>query len=250
MKENRFSVPTRVLISQGQAILSQLGAPANAARLQALAGFGIVGQKLAGELQEALAKLIAAKTEQERTKGDYLSETKSDQTLAESGYRWKQRLDARVRVYIAEHGDAEDLAGQFRFGKLPAPRARGVLSELRVVLPEAQEYAEKLAPYGVTAAFIAEGQAIADALGGAKESDSVLAERKVRTKAVHHAEVKLAQLLDRLRAADEAYAIDEPAEGTLFRLDLIRAEQARVRAAREAAQAARGEDGKDDGDAG
>jgi hypothetical protein len=247
MKETRFAVPTRVLISQAQAIASQLAAPANAGRVSALGSFGVDVVKFKPELESALAELVQAKSDQERTKGDYLSEAKADQSMVEQGYRWKQRLDARVRVYIAEHGDAEDLAGQFRFGKLTSARGRGVLNELRIAIPEATEHQAKLAPFGVSPAFLAEGQKIADALGGNRESDAVLADRKAKTKVVATAELRVSRLLDRLRKADEACATEEPGEAPLFRLDLIRAQVARVKALREAAQAAGG-DGADDGE--
>lgn len=51
-------------------------------------------------------------------------------------------------------------------------------------------------------------------------------------------ELKVSRLLDKLRHADEAYAIDHPEDGPLFRLDLIRTEMAPVKAGREAAPAA------------
>ncbi len=122
-----------------------------------------------------------------------------------------------------------------------------VLNELRIAIPEATEHQAKLAPYGVSPAFIAEGQKLAEALGGSRESDAVLAERKAKTKGVAAAELRVSRLLDRLRKADEACATEEAGEAPVFRLDLIRAQVARVKAIREAAQAAGG-DGAEDGE--
>ena len=246
MKETRFPVPTKVLSSQCQTISNQLIAPANADRVKGLAEFGFDAAKFGKEFAAAVAELTQAKTDQEGTKGDYLSDAGLDQVTADLGFKWKHRLDARVRVYIGEHGDAEDLAGQFRFGKLPAARARGVLTELRIVLPECKEHAAKLKPYGVTDAFVAEGQKLADKLGGTKESTQSLELRKKQTKALHAVELKVSRMLDRLRTVDEAYAEEHEDQAPVFRLDLIRTELARVKALREARQAAGDESLHDD----
>lgn len=239
MKKHRYDVPTRVLVEQGRISQQQLTLAANAARAGQLSTFGLDVEVFAPELKAAADSLADLDAAQERAKSAYLKEAKDDQALAERGYRFKLQLDARVRACIATNGDDDNLAGRFRFGHLRIARARGVLHELRIVLPEAMALHAKLKAFGVTEAFIADGQAIAAALGGDKESAEAKREREMLTVQVNAEELVLSRLLDRLRQADEGVALDEPALAPVFRLDLIKAELNRIKAAREARLAAR-----------
>jgi hypothetical protein len=238
MRKSRFDVPTVVLVDQGRTIYRQLITVANKPRLKLLETFGIDGG-FAGRVGQVVEELATLDAEQERAKAAYTKEAKEDQALAEKGYRFKLKLDARVRAYMAAHDDDDNLAGRFRFGQLRVARARGVLNELRIVLPEAMALSSKLQGFGVTDAFLAEGQEIVVGLGGASESAAAKQAREKLTQQVREKELELGQLLDRLRQADEAVALDDPAEAPVFRLDLIKAEVRRVKAAREARLAAR-----------
>lgn len=240
MKKTAYNVTVDTLTDQLKTTLDELAAEANADRLKALAEFGIDGPKFTKKLQAAYDSLSGTKAGQERTKGDYEAETGDDQALAEQGYRWKLRLDSRVRCYISQNGDKEDLAGQFRFGQLHAPRAKGVRIELLIVLDVAKKYAAKLAPFGVTPAFLAEGKGYLDKLGGPTASVGTKAKRGKETKAVRKLALTASQLLAQLVEADEAYALDHEDETTVFRIDRIRAEEGRLRAERKARLAATG----------
>ncbi len=239
MKKTAYNVPVACLTDQLRTTLDELAAEANADRVKALAEFGIDGPKFTKKLLGAYDTLVAAESNQERTKGDYDAETDEERLVAEQGYRWKLRLDARVRCYIKQHGDKDDLAGQFRFGELHAPRARGVRNELLIALDECKEHAAKLAPFGVTAAFVGEGKALLAKLGATTPSTATKAKRGKQTRGVRKSALAASQLLAQLLAADEAYALDHEDETVAFRIDLIRAEEGRIRAARQARLAAK-----------
>lgn len=228
-----FPVPTRVTIAQGDVSLAALKAPANRERVEALARVGWKAAEKIPLLEATLEELKQLEAEQERKKQAYLVEARQDRALAERGYRWKLKLEAMARVYLAGNDDEDDIAGRLRFGHLRVARARGVAHELHIVLPEAEALRDKLEPHGVTQAFLDEGMQILHDLGVEREETAeAKAERQKLTKKVRKKELELAQLLDELVAADEAVALLEPEEGPVFSLDVIRAEEARVEAAR------------------
>lgn len=242
MKNQRYPVPTRVLIDQGKTTLRDLDLEPFRTRLAALESFGIeAGYR--DSLRQATEALEHVEVEQERAKAAYSREAKEDQAIAEEGYRFKLALDARVRAFIAANGDDDDLAGRFRFGQLKSARARGVVYELRIVLPEAEALRDRLASVGVNDELIASGHDILARLGAdQQETAAAKSEREALTRRLRAAELELSRHLDRLQRSDEAFALATPDQGPLFRLDLIRAEIARVEAAREARLAARAKD--------
>ncbi len=241
MRQTAFAVPTRVLLAQAEELLRQLKAEVNAKRVLALGDFGVDGPKFTKALAVTHAELVGAETAQEGAKGDWGAGIVDDHGRAEAGFRWIGRLHNRVRNHIAEHGDKEDLAGQFRFGKLPVARTRGVVNELRLLLPECAEHAAKLKPFGVTVAFVAQGQKLLDAMAGKSAGGAAMDVVRDRTRDVRKAELKLSQHFERLVTADESVAEESADEAPLFRLDLVRAELARVEAVRAARLAAQGE---------
>ncbi len=239
MRETAYPVPTRVLLAHAEVLLRQLKAEVNTKRVADLAEFGLEGTEFTKQLVAANAALVGAETAQEGAKGDWGAGIVDDQGRAEAGFRWIGRLHNRVRNYVKAKGNHDDLTGQFRFGKLPAPRSRGVVNELRLLLPECKEHAEKLKTFGVTAKFVAEGQMLLDGMAGKSAAGAAMDVVRNRTGDVRDAELKLCQLFERLVTADESVAEETATEAPLFRLDLVRAEMARdaaMRAARQAAQ--------------
>jgi hypothetical protein len=214
-----------VLTGQAQTTLDQLAAPDNAPRLQLLNDEqGFDTKRFAKELAKANTALCTADADQEARKVDCLDEAHDDQSDAEAGYRWKLRFDARVRNYIREYGVNGKIGARFRLGSLHAASSRGVLEALRVVMPEVLKRQKQFATHGVTKAFVQEGQKLLATLdGGSPESEAAKAARIAATKKVRAGELEVSRLLDRIRGADEAVA-----------LDLIKAERARLQAERQA----------------
>jgi hypothetical protein len=187
------------------------------------------------DLKQAMEDGLGAEAEQERLKQRYLEEAKDDQGVAEEGYRWMLQLSAKARHAMAadEAGKLPDLAGRLRFGKTRVPRMRGVLYNLRVVLPELDELKAELKPYGVDEAFIARGKDILKRAGVERaETAAVKAERERMTRQVRDAELRISRLLHRLDTADAAAAMERPEARRYFTLQLIRTEQARLEAER------------------
>ncbi len=58
------------------------------------------------------------------------------------------------------------------------------------------------------------------------------------TRQVREGELNVSRLLAQLVATDPAIALETPAQGPVFRLDIVRAELGRLRAGREATAAA------------
>lgn len=235
MKQNSYEVSTKVLIAQARTTERELGVEVTKARRVALSRLGIDADVLKQQLAAATQALEELEAEQERAKAHYLREAREDRALAEEGYRYKLALDARVRAYIARHGDQDDLRGRFRFGHLRSARARGVVYELRAVLPEAEMLLPKLKDVGVDEALVAKGYDILSRL--AKDQDETAeakGQRQELTRKVREGEKQVSRLLAQLVAADEAVALENPSEGRVFRLDVIAAERGRIRAAREA----------------
>lgn len=234
MKNSAYEVPTKVLLAQARSTLRELAIDATAPRRAALKELGIDAENFTAELQSATDALQEIEAEQERAKAHYQHEASEDRAIAEEGYRYKLALDARVRAYIATNGDDDGLRNRFRFGQLRVARARGVTYELRIVLPEAQAFKDKLAAVGVDDAFIQKGYDILARLDADRqETTQARAQREKLTRQVREGELRLSRLLAQLVAADEALAVATPAEGRVFRLDLIRAELGRIEAARE-----------------
>lgn len=239
MKKRSFEVPTKVLIAQARAVVRDLKVEGTQDRRAALASVGVDAAVLGQELDAATRTLEELEAEQERAKAGYLREAREDQAIAEEGYRYKLALDARLRAYIARHGDDDDVSGRFRFGHLKSARARGVIYELRVVLPEVDAMQGKLADVGVDAAFVARGHDILARLSAdTSETADAKDARQTLTRGVRAAEMQVSRLLAQLVAADEAIALESASEGPVFRLDIIRAEVGRVRAARDSRVAA------------
>ncbi len=235
MKARSYEVPTKVLIAQARATENALGASATKPRRDALATVGIDANALKDLLAAETTKLEKLEADQERAKNTYSRETAEDRAIAEEGYRYKLALEARTRVYIASHEDDDDLRGRFRFGHLRVARARGVVYELRAVLPEVELMSDRLSAVGIDAAFVARGHDILARLHVEQaESAEAKKERERLTKAVREGELIVSRLLARLVAADEAIALERPAEGTAFGLDIIAAELGRQKAARDA----------------
>lgn len=124
---------------------------------------------------------------------------------------------------------------------MPRPGTRGVVNELRLLLPECQEHADKLKPFGFSAKFVAEGQKLLDAMAGKSAAGAAMDVVRDRTRDVAKAELALSQLFERLVAADESVAEETAGAAPLFRLDLVKAEVARVEAMRAARLAAQPE---------
>lgn len=239
MKNHRYRVSTRVLIDQAKTLGRQLEQDIGKERLAALGPFGLPST-FAADLKSRTEALATAEGEQERLKAAYTREAREDRAIAEEGYRYKLAIDARARAHIAQHGDELDLPGRLRFGKLKSARARGVVYELRVVLPEVAALKDQLADVGITTALVEKGWDILKRLGvDQAETAEAKAEREAMTKQVRDEELATTRLLDLLLATDEAYVLGDPEAEPLFRLDLIRAEQARVQASRATRVAAR-----------
>lgn len=242
MPAHSYDVPTQVLLDQGRVTLDELRASANRPGVEALEGLGFDVATVTSDLETALARASAAEAEQERAKAAYLTEADEDRAVAEQGYRWVQRLHARVRLYGAENPEtsAYEYRSRFRFGQLRVARARSVVYELRILIPEAEAQKAKLAAVGVNDAFIAEATQILDRLAaGRQETAGVRANRETATRAVREAEGHLSDLLHRLELADEAAALETPEAHRWFTLDIIAAERGRVEAAYQARVAAR-----------
>lgn len=235
MKSRSYEVPTKVLIAQARATHDTLAAPATKPRRDALTSVGINADALKNELATETKKLEQIEAEQERAKSAYSRETAEDRAVAEEGFRYKLSLEARTRAYIAARGDQDDLRGRFRFGHLRLARARGVIYELRAVLPEVELMSDRLAEVGIDAAFVARGHDILARLQVEKtESVEAKKERERLTKGVREGELVVSRILARLVAADEALAFEHAEQGTMFGLDIIAAELGRQRAARAA----------------
>ncbi len=250
-----FEVPTNVLLEQGRATLGLLEADDTLRGRQALTSIRFDVTGFIDNLRGAIAEGEVAEAEQERAKALVTREHQEDRSLAEAGFRWILRLQARVRRYLVaskKASDAEDLRGVFRFGKLRRARARGVLYELRILIPEAEEQQQTLAPFGLDEAFIEEGRNLLVALGAERsETTAAIAKRNQLTRKVQAAEERLSSLLSQLEQADHTAALETPDARRWFPLDVIASEVGRVNAAREAREAARapqdpGPDAKDD----
>lgn len=240
-----FEVSTKVIIAQGEATVTALGLPDNAPAVASLEKEGLP-KGFAGRLNVAVRDLIRAESDQERLKAEYLRETKEDKELSERGAKWIKRLQAKARVYLStQERDTLDLAGQLRFGKLRAPRSRGVIYELRILIPEAHEHQALL---GLDTEFVVEGHDILRLLGiDLKETADVMAQRKAVTEKVRTGELLVTRLLVQLRAADEAAALERDDDKLAFPLTVIATETARAKAAGERRRAAEA-DGVDDFD--
>ena len=140
-----------MLLDQGRVTLDELRAGANRPGVEALERLGFNAATVTSDLETALARASAAEADQERAKAAYLTEADEDRALAEQGYRWVQRLQARVRLYGAGNPEASayEYRSLFRFGQLRAARARSVVYELHRI-PEAEAQKAKLAAVGST----------------------------------------------------------------------------------------------------
>ena len=233
-----YPVPTRVLIDQGRLMLDQLRAPANQPGLEALPLFGLDPEQFIPKLEKAVNDAAGVESDQERAKVDYTREAREDREWALRGYRWVHRLQSRVRVFLAgnPNADADGLRNSFRFGHVKNSRARRVVYEMRILIPEANEWLERLGNVGLTAEFIQEGEEILAALGSDRaETAKAKAKREAMTQSVRKAEQELSALLKQLDTADEAAAMERPESRRWFTLDIIATEQGRTAAARRSA---------------
>lgn len=238
MRTTAYQVSTKALCAQGRQMVRALQAEGTRARREALSSVGIDAAELTNKIVAATEQLESLEAEQERAKEAYLQEAREDRAIVEEGYRYKLSLDARARAYIAAHGDEDNLPGRLRFGHLTRARARGVIYELRAVLPELPALTDKLASVGIDDAFIAKGWDILARLQADKQETEEAKQARMRlTKAVRAGELALSQLLHQLDAADEAITLETPAEGRVFRLEIVEAERARMVAAQKMAEA-------------
>jgi len=235
-RSTRFDVPTKVILDQCRVVIDTLSATANAGWVAELKGQGLDPNDFVRSLRGAHEETMIADTEQERLKDECLRETRENQAVAEEGYGWIQRVQARGRQYLAgEEVDRAEVAGRLRFGKLHAARSRGVIYEMRLILPELAALKAEMKPYGLTDALIAEGKEILKRLGAEHaETAEVEAKRERATEKIRAVELKLTRLLDRLVAADEGAALERPENEVHVRLDLIAAERGRVEGMRRA----------------
>ncbi len=233
-RSTRYDVPTKVLLDQCRVTLDTLAATSNAAWLTELKHQGLDSGEFMRALKNTYEVTIAAEATQEHLKEECAKEARDNQAAAEEGYRWLQRVQARGRNYLAtEDVDPADIAGKLRFGKLHNSRARSVMYEMRVILPELADIKATLKPYGLTDALINEGRALLKRLSiELTEAADADTRRRAATKKVREAELTLTRLLDRLLTADESAALERPENEPHFRLDLINAERARVEAMR------------------
>jgi hypothetical protein len=243
--ERSFDVSTKVLIDQTRLTLSELKAPANKKGQDALQSVGCDVPSFITDLDTSVKRLREVESKQERLKVLYLRETKDDRDISERGYRWILRLHSRIRLYLAENAQADeyDLRTRFRFGKIRMPRARTVVYELRILLPELHSMETELSGVGVTPKFIREGEEILSTLVTEREETAeAKAEREKFTRKVRKFEIQVSRLLRRLELSDEAAALEHAEGKRWFPLDIILTEQGRVKAAREARVTALPED--------
>lgn len=235
-----FDVPTRVLLDQARAIQNGLSARDNQPGRDALAKVDFDVEDFTARLASAIAETQQTEAEQERAKAAYVKEAGEDREVAERGYRWILRLQARIRMYLAKNSaETDEFSSKFRFGHLRSARARGVAYELRILIPEAHTHRPRLDKF-VSANLLAEGEQLLEELGlSRQETAEAKARRESLTREVRKAEQDLSGLLRELQAADEASALEQADAHRWFTLDVIAAEQGRVTAAREARAAAR-----------
>lgn len=239
--DRSYDVSTKVLIDQARLTHSELQAQANKPGLGALQSVGFEAQPFITDLGKSSAILRKVESSQERVKAIYLKEAKEDRDFAERGYRWILRLHSRIRSFLAENPEADEyeLRTRFRFGKIRIARARSVVYELRILLPEVAMMLTELSDVGVTKAFYKEGEEILSGLvTDREETAEVKAEREKFTRKVRKAEIKISRLLRRLELADIAAALEKPEGKRWFPLDIIRTEQGRVKAAHDAREQA------------
>lgn len=220
-----FNVPTAVLLDQAAFTLDELRAEASAPTREALAASGFDPAAYAAKLADALERGRTLEADQERAKANLGQEREEDRAHAERGYRWIRRLHARLRLAEAR-GDAPggNLGRRFRFGALPSVRVRGVLYELRILVPELAGLGGVLADHGLDAAFLEEGRSILADL------DTDRAETAAATSALNHltqqvraVEAELTALIRELRAAREIATLDTGRELPGFSLQILRA---------------------------
>lgn len=144
------------------------------------------------------------------------------------------KLDAAI-------GDGEQAEAEQERAKANVSREEGgVVYELRILLPEAEEHQARLLPFGVTKEFVGEGRSWQAKLDTERdETTAAKAARKALTRRVRASEMTLSALLRQLEAADETVALERPEAKRWFPLSVINAERGRVNAAREARIAAR-----------
>lgn len=237
MASNRpYDVSTKVLGDQSRLTHGELNAPANKSGLDALESVGLDLPSFIPELGSATEKLQKFEARQERAKSELLRELKEDRGLGEKGYRYLLRLHSRIRMYLSENPAADEyvLRNRFRFGQVKNANARGIVYELRVVLPEVRKMLEELKGVGVNEKFLNEGKQILKQLGiDRDETAEVKAEQEKLTREVRESEIEVARLLRRLELTDEAAALEHPEGKRWFPLDIISVERGRIEAARE-----------------
>jgi len=232
-----FEVPTKVLNDQARVILRDLDAPEKAPRIAELKG---LDANFKNGLATELLALEANEADQERAKSAYVKEAGDAQLVAEEGYRWVLELHANARAHLAcVEQDPADLPGALRFGHLHSARARGVVYEMRILIPEVEKHVGVLGPHGADAAFIARGKDVLVRLGvEQQEASDAKAAREALTRKVRQGEVRLSRFLRQLVAADEAASTRIPTRKPAFPLDTINAELARQAADKAARLAA------------
>lgn len=237
-----FEVSTKVLVDQGQATLRQLESPQLVGALADLAQEGLVASAFTAALKSEVDSLAKLEADQERAKGAYEREAAQDRALAEQGYAWVLRTHAKVRTYInlVPEAASQDLPSRLRFGHLRSAKARGVVYELRILLPELKALAPQLARVGIDDAYLAVAEKLlTDLAADQKETEDARQHRMTLTANVRKGETEVSRLLNQLQAADAAACLANPTRGPAFGLDVLKAELGRLEAERAARVAAR-----------
>lgn len=226
-----FNVPTAVLLDQAAFTLDELRAAASAPIRDALRASGFDVDDYITRLSAAIDAGNTLEAEQERAKAAVDQEREEDRALAQQGYRWIQRLHARLRMAEARGAmPGTNLGRRYRLAALRRPRVRGVLYKLRILLPELAGDLAALHGFGVTRALYAEGQHILDALTqDRRETAAAISTREQLTVQVREIEATITALLRELRAARDIAALDTGRTLTGFSLQILRAYNARSR---------------------
>ena len=219
-----FNVPTVVLLDQAKAVLDEFRSPSTADIRHYMREAGFDPDRLADDLRRAYERGHQLEAAQERAKQLVREEREEDRLAAEQGFQWIRRLHARLRLADAEGAlDHVDVGRRFRFGHLPAARVRGVVYELRILMPLVHQLGDSLADYGVDAAFRREGDLrLAAVVRDRAETIDAQAERERLTEAVREAEAELVRLLRRIRSIRQIVSLDSGRELRGFALGKLR----------------------------